>query len=64
MEDVQKAIKLQNGLQVIYFVKDRSEEDHFNYVELVDQRINALDLLDHPDDYQVDPEKHLIVPKK
>ena len=38
--------------------------ESFNYSELIDMKINALDLLDHPKSYKVDMDKHTLISKK
>jgi hypothetical protein len=38
--------------------------ESFNFSELIDLKINALDLLEDPKAYQVDLEKHRVVMKK
>lgn len=64
MYDIIKVIRLENGVQVVYDMKASIEEDHFLYSALIDQKINALDLIENPQDYGIDTKKHLIVPRK
>ena len=40
------------------------KQESFNYSELIDLKINALDLLEDPKAYQVDLEKHRVAMKK
>ena len=38
--------------------------ESFNYSELIEMQINALDLLGNPEDYLFDPENHKMVMNK
>lgn len=64
MEDIIRVMKLMEGLQVIYQSGPGTKEENVRYSELIDQKINALDLLEHPEDYWIDADKHKIIPKK
>jgi hypothetical protein len=64
MYDIVRVIKLENGVQIVYDMKTSIEEGHFLYSALIDQKINALDLIENPQDYWIDTEKHRIIPKK
>ena len=39
------------------------KSENFNYQDLIDQKVNVLDLLDRPIAYTVDPKNHKISPK-
>jgi len=57
MEQIESSKKFQNGIQVIWAGAD-SSMDFFTYDELVEQRINVLDLLNNPGIYRIDPAEH------
>ncbi|HVP94540.1 MAG TPA: hypothetical protein VMS89_05135 [Methanoregulaceae archaeon] len=63
MYDITSAKKMENGVVVFYQGKEVTEYDSFNYQELIDLKINALDLIEHPNMYSVDIEVHKIYMK-
>jgi len=52
---------MENGIACYYGKKGKEEFETFNYSELIDMKVNALDLLNDPKNYAVDPENHRIV---
>ena len=44
--------------------KGEKKDESFNYEELVDMKINALDLLERPKSYKVDKAAHKLIVKK
>jgi hypothetical protein len=64
MQKVTSSKKMENGIVVFWIEKGDKKYDSFNYSELIDSKINALDLLDHPTSYQIDVEGHKLVVKK
>ena len=58
MYDVESSQKMENGIVVFYHRNGEKKFESFNYQELIDQEINALDLLEHPHRYSVDSETH------
>jgi hypothetical protein len=64
MQDILSSKKMENGIVVFWDEKDEKKYESFNYEELVDMRINALDLLDRPKSYKVDKAAHQLVVKK
>jgi len=64
MHDIASSKKMENGIVVFWVENDERKYDSFNYSELVDMKINALDILEHPKGYKVDAEKHKLVMKK
>ena len=64
MKDIVATRKMENGVAVYYPEGNDTKLESFNYSELIDLKINALDLLENPKMYQVDPQKHRIVMKK
>lgn len=64
MHDIVATRKMENGV-ACYFGESGSEElESFTYQELIDQKINALDLLKDPKNYAVDTDTHRVVMKK
>jgi hypothetical protein len=49
------------GIEVFWQEKETKKRDFFSYRELIDQKINAIDLLEHPGLYLIDGENHRIV---
>jgi hypothetical protein len=67
MEIMQKVVsskKMENGIVVFWLDKDEKKYDSFNFSELIDMKINALDLLEHPAAYNIDVEAHKLIMKK
>ena len=64
MKEIVSSKKMENGIVVFWEEPEGNEYDSFNYSELIDMRINALDLLDDPKAYAIDVEGHRIVIKK
>ncbi|MEN6610641.1 MAG: hypothetical protein ABFC24_07355 [Methanoregulaceae archaeon] len=60
MQQVTSSRKYQNGIQVSSTYAGEEVNDFFTYEELVDQKINALDLLSSPRIFQVDTVRHTI----
>jgi hypothetical protein len=55
---------MENGVVVFWDEKGEKKNESFNYQELVDMKINALDLLDRPKSYKVDQAAHKLIVKK
>ena len=64
MKDILSSKKMENGIVVFFDEKGEKKYESFNYAELVDMRINALDLLDRPKSYKVDTAAHAIIVNK
>lgn len=64
MHDIISSRKMENGVVVFWEEKGEKKYESFNYSELIDMKINALDLLDSPKSYKVDKSAHAIIPKK
>ena len=64
MKDIYSSKKMENGIVVFFDEKDEKKYESFNYGELVDMKINALDLLERPKSYKVDKAAHQIIAKK
>jgi hypothetical protein len=64
MHDVVSSKKMENGIVVFFEEKGEKTYESFNYSELVDMKINALDLLERPKSYKVDKDAHKLTVKK
>ena len=64
MHDITNSKKMENGIVVFWEEKGEKKNESFNYMELIDMKINALDLLDHPKSYKVDKDAHKLMSKK
>ena len=64
MQDIVSSKKMENGIVVFWNEKGEKKDESFNYQELVDMKINALDLIDRPKSYKVDKAVHRLIVKK
>jgi len=64
MNDIVRSKKMENGIVIFWMEKGEQKYDSFNYSELIDMKINALDLLEHPKSYKVDVPGHKLMVKK
>lgn len=64
MHDIVSSKKMENGIVVFWDESGVKKSESFNYIELVDMKINALDLLERPKSYKVDKDKHTLIVKK
>lgn len=48
MQQITGTRKYQNGIQVIWTDAGKENNDFFSYEDLVDQKVNVLDLLNNP----------------
>jgi hypothetical protein len=55
MFDIISGKKMDNGIVVFWLDEDNKRFDSFTYEELIDQKVNAFDLLNNPQNYQIDP---------
>jgi hypothetical protein len=60
MQQIVRSRKDQNGILVYSSHAGNDGEEFFSYGELADQKINALDFLKNPRQYQVDTVSHAI----
>ncbi|MDH7593320.1 MAG: hypothetical protein QHG99_03060 [Methanomicrobiales archaeon] len=61
MEEIVASIKKEDGIQVAWQKHNQTKGTFFTYAELIDMKINALDLLENPKNYLLDLERRLIV---
>ncbi|MFA5267220.1 MAG: hypothetical protein WC379_04545 [Methanoregula sp.] len=64
MQDIISSKKMENGIVVFWDEKNEKINESFNYAELVDMKINVLDLLERPKSYKVDKAAHKLIVKK
>ena len=64
MHDIKASKKMGNDIMVSFEVDGKNQFEAFNFQDLIDMKINALDLLDRPMSYRVDMAAHTIVAKK
>jgi len=60
MQQIAGSKKYQNGIQVFLSGKGNENGEFFTYDDLINQHINAFDLLMHPAIYRIDPDHHRI----
>ena len=60
MQQITRSKKYQNGIQVFWTDKGTELSDFFSFDGLIDQKINALDLLNNPRIYQMNTAAHKI----
>lgn len=64
MKDIVTARKMENGIACYYGKTGREEFEAFTFAELIDMKINALDLLQDPKNYGIDEKERRVVMKK
>jgi len=64
MYDIKASRKMGEGILISYEENDVTKYESYNFQDLLDMKINVLDLLDRPMSYRVDPVAHTIVSKK
>jgi hypothetical protein len=64
MYDIKASKKMGEGIIISYEENGVNKYESYNFQDLLDLKINALNLLDRPMSYQVDPAAHKIVSKK
>lgn len=64
MHEIVESRKMENGIVVFWMEGDDIKYESFNYQELQNMGINALDLLNRPRSYRADTEAHTITTKK
>jgi hypothetical protein len=63
MYEITNVRKMENGVALYYQKKGEKTFESFNYQELIDMKINALDIIEHPHRYSVDVELHKVYHK-
>ena len=60
MQQITRSIKYQDGIQVFWTDEGKDLDDFFSFSDLVEQKINALDLLNNPRIYAMNVAGHKI----
>jgi hypothetical protein len=60
MQPITSSQKKPTGIDVFWQEGGTKRREFFSFPELIDMRINAVDLLDHPQLYRIDGENHRI----
>ncbi len=60
MHKIESCTKYQNGIQIFWTEEEKKFADFFPYEELIDMKINVLDLLKNPAIYRIDVKNHKI----
>ena len=55
-----RVVRSQNDIQVFWTEEEQEFHDFFPYAELVNMKINVLDLLQNPKFYRINAKKHAI----
>ena len=61
MKTILNVRKMENGIAVYYEDYGVTKFESFNFSELIDMKINALDLLEDYKNYEVDTTKHTLI---
>ena len=64
MHDIVTSKKMENGIVVFWAERGEKKSESFNFSELDDMKINALDLLERPKYYKVDTAAHKLIVQK
>jgi hypothetical protein len=64
MQQIINSKKMENGIVIFWEKGGDLLYESFNYQELQDMGINALDLLDRPESYRIDTGAHTLAVKK
>lgn len=64
MQPIVGSKKMENGIVVFWLEGNDRKWDSFNYEELIAMKINAMDLIDNPSSYRVDPAGHKLAMEK
>jgi hypothetical protein len=52
--------RLADGVNVFWMEGGEEQNLYLTFSQMVDMKLNALDILDHPKNYQIDPKKKKI----
>ena len=63
MQRLTASERLPGGITVYYDEGDEEMETSFSFMELIDRRINSLDLLENPKKYQYDTDTGALILK-
>jgi hypothetical protein len=60
MEQISGSKKRETGIEVTFMEQGKEQQIFFSYQDIIDMKINAIDLLENPRFYLIDPKKHRI----
>jgi hypothetical protein len=63
MQRLTASERLPGGITVYYAMGDEEMEASFSFMELIDRRINSLDLIENPRKYQYDEDSGALILK-
>ena len=63
MFDIVTTKQMPDGIVVFWFDDDGKKFEAFGYSNLIDMKVNALDLINHPANYAIDEEERVLVQK-
>ncbi|HMK16147.1 MAG TPA: hypothetical protein VK450_04430, partial [Methanomicrobiales archaeon] len=63
MQRLTASERLPGGITVYYAMGDEEMETSFSFMELIDRRINSLDLIENPRKYQYDEDSGALILK-
>ena len=63
MFDIVTTKRMPDGIVVFWLDDEGKKFEAFGYANLIDLRINALDLLNNPQNYAIEEEKKVLVQK-
>ena len=63
MHNIVASKKVQEGIVVMWDENGQIKYDTINFQDLIDTKVNALDLLERPAAYRIDTKAHKVVPK-
>jgi hypothetical protein len=52
--------RLGDGVNIFWMEGGEEQNLYLSFSQMVDMKLNALDILDHPKNYQIDPKKKKI----
>jgi len=64
MKDIVTTRRMENGVALYYEEGMEKQFESFTYDELIDMKINALDVLNDPKNYAIDLNTHKVIMKK
>ncbi|HUH78428.1 MAG TPA: hypothetical protein VLY83_00885 [Methanoregula sp.] len=63
MFDIVTTKQMPDGIVVFWLDDEGKKFEAFGYSNLIDMKVNALDLLSHPGNYAIDAEEKVLVQK-
>ncbi|HVN73039.1 MAG TPA: hypothetical protein VMT44_00425 [Methanoregula sp.] len=63
MFDIVTTKRMPDGIVVFWLDDEGKKFEAFGYSNLIDMKVNALDLLNHPGNYAIDAEEKVLVQK-